>query len=104
MATTTAALPYFLYASGTLFREGLEALLVIIALVAGVRQAGQADRVRPIYAGAIAALATSLVLAWSGRTRVPLTALAACYATGEPSAGLTAFLEKRPPRWRKDEG
>src|SRR5258708_2238320 len=64
MATTTAALPYFFYASGILFREGLEALLVIIALVAGVRQAGRADRTRSIYAGAIAALATSLVLAW----------------------------------------
>ena len=29
----------------------------------------------------------SLVLAWSGRTRVPLTALAACYATGGVIAG-----------------
>jgi high-affinity iron transporter len=65
MATTTTAWPYFLYASGILFREGLEALLVIIALVAGVRQAGQVDRARAVYAGAIAALATSLVLAWA---------------------------------------
>ncbi len=63
--TTTTALPYFFYSSGILFREGLEALLVIIALVAGVRQAGQADRTRPIYAGALAALAMSLVLAWA---------------------------------------
>ncbi len=65
MATTTTALPYFFYAAGILFREGLEALLVIIALVAGVRQAGQSDRTRAIYAGAIGALATSLVLAWA---------------------------------------
>ena len=65
MATTTTAMPYFFYASGILFREGLEALLVIIALVAGVRQAGQGDRTRAIYAGAITALATSLMLAWA---------------------------------------
>ena len=65
MATTTTALPYFFYASGILFREGLEALLVIIALVAGVRQAGQTKRTRAIYAGALAALATSIVLAWA---------------------------------------
>jgi enoyl-CoA hydratase len=26
-------------------------------------------------------------------------AFAQCYATAEPAEGLTAFLEKRPPRW-----
>lgn len=65
MATTTTALPYFLYSSGILFREGLEALLVIIALVAGTREAGQSARTRDIYAGALAALGLSLVLAWA---------------------------------------
>jgi high-affinity iron transporter len=65
MTTTTTVLPYFLYSLGILFREGLEALLVIIALVAGVRQAGQAERTRSVYVGALAALATSLVLAWA---------------------------------------
>jgi len=64
MATTTA-LPYFLYSSGILFREGLEAMLVIIALVAGVRQAGQLARIRDIYIGAAAALLASLMLAWA---------------------------------------
>ena len=63
--TTTTALPYFFYSSGILFREGLEALLVIIALVAGMRQAGQVDRTRSIYIGAFAAFAVSLVLAWA---------------------------------------
>ncbi|HVN92033.1 MAG TPA: FTR1 family protein [Candidatus Binataceae bacterium] len=63
--TTTTALPYFFYSSGILFREGLEALLVIIALVTGMRQAGQADRTRPIYLGGLAALATSIALAWA---------------------------------------
>ncbi|MGH7879513.1 MAG: FTR1 family protein, partial [Candidatus Binataceae bacterium] len=65
MATTTTALPYFLYSSGILFREGLEALLVIIALVAGTRQAGQLSRIRDIYIGASAALVVSLALAWA---------------------------------------
>ncbi len=67
MATTTTTVPYFLYSSGILFREGLEALLVIIALVAAVRQAGQGTRARDIYAGALIALACSVVLAWAVR-------------------------------------
>jgi high-affinity iron transporter len=64
MATTTT-LPYFLYSSGILFREGLEALLVIIALVAAVRQAGQGTRSRDIYAGALTAVVCSILLAWA---------------------------------------
>jgi high-affinity iron transporter len=62
---TTTALPYFLYSSGILFREGLEALLVVIALVAGARQAGQVSRVRDVYIGAGTALIVSLMLAWA---------------------------------------
>src|SRR5271154_196147 len=64
MATTTA-LPYFLYSSGILFREGLEALLVIIALVAGTRETGQTARVRDIYLGAGIAVGASAALAWA---------------------------------------
>lgn len=63
MATTT--LPYFLYSCGILFREGLEALLVIIALVAAARQAEQPGHVRNIYIGALIALGVSLGLAWA---------------------------------------
>ena len=65
MAATTTAVPYFLYSSGILFREGLEALLVIIALVAAVRQAGYGTRIRDIYAGALVAVLCSLILAWA---------------------------------------
>jgi high-affinity iron transporter len=65
MATTTTVVPYFLYSSGILFREGLEALLVVIALVAAVRQAGQENRARDVYAGALLAIGCSLVLAWA---------------------------------------
>jgi high-affinity iron transporter len=62
---TTTVVPYFLYSTGILFREGFEALLVIIALVAATRQAGQDRRVRDIYTGAVAAIGISLVLAWA---------------------------------------
>lgn len=65
MATTTTIIPYFLYSSGILIREGLEALLVIIALVAAVRQAGHGTRARDIYAGALIALVCSIFLAWA---------------------------------------
>lgn len=61
----TTILPYFLYSSGILIREGLEAMLVVVALLAAVREAGQERRVRDIYAGALLALAISLVLAWA---------------------------------------
>jgi high-affinity iron transporter len=65
MVSTTTAIPYFLYSSGILFREGLEALLVIIALAAGARQTGQLRRVHDVYAGALIAVFMSLALAWA---------------------------------------
>jgi high-affinity iron transporter len=67
MASTSTTLPYFIYSSGILFREGLEAMLVIIALVAGTRQAGQLNRARDIYLGAGLAIVVSLALAWAVR-------------------------------------
>jgi high-affinity iron transporter len=67
MTTTTTVIPYFLYSSGILFREGLEALLVIVALVAAVRQAGQSGHAKDIYAGALIALVCSILLAWAVR-------------------------------------
>jgi high-affinity iron transporter len=58
-------LPYFLYSLGILVREGSEALLVVVALLAAVREAGQERRARDIYAGALVAIGLSLVLAWA---------------------------------------
>src|SRR5260370_9561004 len=58
-------LPYFLYSLGILVREGSEALLVIVALLAAVREAGQERRARDIYAGALLAIGISLALAWA---------------------------------------
>ena len=65
METTSTVIPYFLYSSGILLREGLEALLVIIALVAGTREAGQDARARDVYAGGLLAIGVSIALAWA---------------------------------------
>lgn len=61
---TAMPVPYFLYAFGILLREGLEAMLVVVALAAGVKQMGQGRRVREIYIGAMLAIAASILLAW----------------------------------------
>lgn len=54
----------FVQAFTILFREGLEALLIIAALAAFLRRAGAADRIAPVYAGAGAAALASLAMAW----------------------------------------
>ncbi len=54
----------FVQAFTILFREGLEALLIIAALAAFLRRAGAADRITPVYAGAGAAVIASLGVAW----------------------------------------
>jgi high-affinity iron transporter len=59
------SVPYFFYSFGILLREGLEAMLVIIALAAGARNAGGWDRSRDVYAGALLAVAASVLLAWA---------------------------------------
>jgi high-affinity iron transporter len=62
---TQTALAYFFYSLGLLFREGMEAMLVIVALAAATRTEGRIGRSRDIYAGAIAAIFASIVLAWA---------------------------------------
>jgi high-affinity iron transporter len=62
---TQTALAYFFYSLGLLFREGMEAMLVIVALAAATRSEGRVGRSRDIYAGAIAAIFASIVLAWT---------------------------------------
>ncbi len=57
-------IPYFFYSAGILFREGLEALLVVAALAAGTREAGHGRGARNIYWGALAAVFASIALAW----------------------------------------
>ncbi|HUY20533.1 MAG TPA: FTR1 family protein [Candidatus Binataceae bacterium] len=65
MTGSSTVLPYFLYSFGILFREGFEALIVVIALVAGTREAGESGKARGIYAGAAIAIVVSAGLAWS---------------------------------------
>ena len=62
---TETVIAYFFYSLGLLFREGMEAMLVIVALAAGTRGAGRIGRSRDIYAGAGAAIVASIVLAWA---------------------------------------
>ncbi|MER2268046.1 FTR1 family protein [Methylobacterium oxalidis] len=54
----------FVQAFTILFREGLEALLVIAALAAFLRRAGAPEKITPLYAGAAAAALASLGMAW----------------------------------------
>ena len=61
---TETAAAYFLYSLGILFREGMEAMLVIVALVAGTRGTGR-GRSREIYTGAGIAIVASIMLAWA---------------------------------------
>jgi high-affinity iron transporter len=58
-------IPYFLYSLGIIVREGLEAMLVVVALAAGTRSVGGRNRSRDVYRGALLAIAVSIVLAWA---------------------------------------
>jgi high-affinity iron transporter len=58
------AVAYFFYSLGILFREGMEAMLVVVALAAATRGVGRIGRSRDIYAGALAAIIASIILAW----------------------------------------
>lgn len=62
---TQTAVAYFFYSLGLLFREGMEAMLVVVALAAATRTGGQIGRSRDVYAGAIAAILASIGLAWA---------------------------------------
>ena len=62
---TQTAIAYFFYSLGILFREGMEAMLVVVALAAGTRGAGKIGRSRDVYAGAAAAIVASVMLAWA---------------------------------------
>jgi high-affinity iron transporter len=58
-------IPYFLYSLGIIVREGLEAMLVVVALAAGTRSIGGRDRSRDVYRGAMIAIFVSIALAWA---------------------------------------
>ena len=54
----------FLQSASILIREGLEALLVIVALAVYLTKAGARDRLPALYAGGGLAVAASMVAAW----------------------------------------
>jgi high-affinity iron transporter len=62
-AMSQIAGPYFLYSFGILFREGTEAMLVIVALKAATRGDGRQYHARHIYKGLAAAIVLSILLA-----------------------------------------
>jgi high-affinity iron transporter len=64
---TETAIAYFFYSMGILFREGLEAMLVIVALAAGTRSASTDAKARSqeIYIGAALAIVASIALAFA---------------------------------------
>lgn len=61
---TQTVLAYFLYSTGILFREGVEALLVVVALAAATREMESSSKTRQVYAGAALAVLVSIGLAW----------------------------------------
>ncbi|HSV28577.1 MAG TPA: FTR1 family protein, partial [Candidatus Omnitrophota bacterium] len=63
-APRTGALAAFLQSFLILLREGFEAMLVVTALAAYLRRAGEPGKVKVIWQGVAAALAASLATAW----------------------------------------
>ena len=55
----------FLTAFGLLVREGLEAILVIVAIVAYLIKTGNKDMLKSVYLGCFAAVVASALLAWA---------------------------------------
>lgn len=56
-----------------LVREGFEAMLVITALIAYLRRAGQPDKLKVVYHGVGWALVASLLTAWATSALVPVS-------------------------------
>ena len=55
----------FVTAFGLLVREGLEAILVIVAIVAYLIKTGNKNMLKGVYLGSFAAILASIVLAWA---------------------------------------
>ena len=58
----------FLTAFGLLVREGLEAILVIVAIVAYLIKTGNRNMLKGVYLGSFAAVIASVILAWALET------------------------------------
>ncbi len=55
----------FVTAFGLLVREGLEAILVIVAIVAYLIKTGNKNMLKGVYLGSLAAIIASVILAWA---------------------------------------
>ena len=55
----------FITAFGLLVREGLEAILVIVAIVAYLIKTGNKNMLKGVYLGSLAAIVASVILAWA---------------------------------------
>ena len=58
----------FITAFGLLVREGLEAILVIVAIVAYLIKTGNKNMLKGVYLGSFAAIIASVILAWALET------------------------------------
>ena len=80
----------FLGAFGIIVREGLEAILVIAAIIAYLTKSGNAKNLRNVYVGAVAGIVASFLAAWA------LSALKAAWAgagqSQEVIEGITALI------------
>lgn len=63
----------FLGAFTILLREGLEALLIVVAMLAFLRKADRSEMVRPVHIGWIAALAAGLATWWAATHLVSIS-------------------------------
>ncbi|HEX8480695.1 MAG TPA: FTR1 family protein [Allosphingosinicella sp.] len=63
----------FLGAFTILLREGLEALLIVVAMLAFLRKADRAEMVRPVHLGWIAALAGGIATWWAATHLVSIS-------------------------------
>jgi high-affinity iron transporter len=70
-----------------ILREGFEAIIVLGAIIAYLIKSGNQDRLRPVYAGALLALAASVALAFAVNA---ITALAG--ANQEITEGVTVLI------------
>ena len=80
----------FLGAFGIIVREGLEAILVIAAIIAYLTKSGNSKNLRNVYIGAVAGIIASFLAAWA------LSALKAAWAgagqSQEVIEGITALI------------
>lgn len=63
-ASKNSAWVTFLACFGIILREGLEAILVVGAIIAYLVKAGNRDKLKHVYIGCIAAIAASFLCAW----------------------------------------